>query len=95
MPIDNQMADAATAEIARAQIWQWLKYGARLDDGQKVTQAFFETCLTEEMKRVKKDIGAEAYAAGCFKEAIALFKSLAASKAFAPFFTTAAYRKIL
>ncbi len=37
VPIDNVMEDAATAEIARAQIWQWLKFGARLDSGQKVT----------------------------------------------------------
>ena len=95
VPINNLMEDAATAEIARAQIWQWLKFGAKLEGGQKVTQALFDSCLAEEMKRVKEEVGAEAYAAGRFREAVALFKSLSASKAFEPFFTTVAYRKIL
>ncbi|MGE3831790.1 MAG: malate synthase A, partial [Parvibaculaceae bacterium] len=45
VPIYNLMEDAATAEISRSQIWQWLTFGAKLDDGQKVTKAFFERCL--------------------------------------------------
>jgi malate synthase len=95
VPIYNLMEDVATAEIARAQIWQWLKFGAKLEGGRKVTRAFFDTCLAEEMQRVKQEVGGEAFKTGRFKEAIALFKSLAAAKTFEPFLTTPAYRKLL
>jgi malate synthase len=94
VPIYNLMEDAATAEISRAQIWQWLKYGATLDNGKKVTPAFFRTALKEEMKRVKKEIGAKAYGAARFPEAIRLFSDLSLSKKFAEFLTIPAYQKI-
>ncbi len=95
VPIYNLMEDAATAEISRSQIWQWLKFGATLEGGKKVTSAFFAKCLVEEMQRVKEEVGAEAYAAGRFKEAIALFKTMSTSKAFESFLTISAYRKIM
>ena len=95
VPIYNLMEDAATAEISRAQIWQWLKFGASLDTGRKATRQFFETCLAEEMQRVRQEVGEEAFKAGRFKEAVALFKSLAAAKTFEPFLTVPAYRKIV
>ncbi|MGQ0485216.1 MAG: malate synthase A [Hyphomicrobiales bacterium] len=95
VPIYNLMEDAATAEIARAQIWQWLNFGARLEGGHKVTRAFFAKCLAEEMQRVKQEVGGEAFKAGRFKEAIVLFKALAAAKSFEPFLTIPAYRKLL
>ena len=95
VPIYNLMEDAATAEIARAQIWQWLKFGAVLDTGVKVTQSFFEKCLAEELKQVKEEVGADAYSRGRFKEAAALFKAMSTSKKFEPFLTIPAYRKIL
>jgi len=94
VPIYNLMEDAATAEISRAQIWQWLRYGATLDNGQKVTPAFFRKALKEEMKRVKREIGAKAYASGRFPEAIRLFSELSLSKKFADFLTIPAYQKI-
>jgi malate synthase len=95
VPIYNLMEDAATAEISRSQIWQWLKFGAKLDNGAKVTRGFFETCLAEEMKRVKDEVGTAAYAQGRFKEAIALFKAMSTSKHFETFLTVPAYKKIL
>jgi len=95
VPIYNLMEDAATAEIARAQIWQWLKLGASLDGSRRATRAFFETCLAEEMQRVRREVGEEAFKAGRFKEAVALFKSLATAKTFEPFLTIPAYRKLL
>jgi malate synthase len=95
VPIYNLMEDAATAEIARAQIWQWLKFGARLDTGAKVTRGFFDACLAEEMQRVKQEVGDEAFAKGRFKEAIALFRSLSTARRFEPFLTIPAYRKIV
>jgi malate synthase len=95
VPIYNLMEDAATAEISRAQIWQWLKFGASLDTGRKATRQFFETCLAEEMQRVRQEVGEEAFKAGRFKEAVALFKSLVTAKSFEPFLTVPAYRKIV
>jgi len=94
VPIYNLMEDAATAEISRAQIWQWMKYGATLDTGKKVTPAFFRKALKEEMQRVKKEIGAKAYASARFPEAIRLFSDLSLSKTFADFLTIPAYKKI-
>lgn len=95
VPINNLMEDAATAEISRSQIWQWLKFGATLDTGAKVTGKFFEKCLREEMKRVKEEVGEKAYQEGRFKEAVSLFKALSTSRNFVPFLTLPAYRKIV
>ena len=95
VPIYNLMEDAATAEIARSQIWQWLKFGAKLDSGRKVTKAFFEKCLKEEMKRVKSEVGKDAFAGGRFREAVALFKKMSTSRSFETFLTLPAYRRIV
>lgn len=95
VPIYNLMEDAAAAEISRSQIWKWLKFGVRLEGGQKVTRSFFNRCMAEEMKRVKGEVGAEAYANGRFKEAIAIFKAMSTSKTFESFLTIPAYRKIM
>ena len=86
--------DTATAEIARAQIWQWLKLELTLTGGRKATPKFFDACLADEMKRAKQEAGAEAWAKGRFREAATLLKTLTASKGFEPFFTIAAYRSI-
>ena len=95
VPIYNLMEDAATAEISRSQIWQWLKFGAVLDTGAKVTRKFFARCMREEMKRVREEVGAEAYKQGRFKEAISIFKTMSTSKNFEIFLTLPAYRKII
>ncbi len=94
VPIYNLMEDAATAEISRAQIWQWLRYGVTLDSGVKATPAFFERALKQEMARVKKEIGTRAYAKERFPEAIRLFRELSLSKNFIEFLTVPAYRLI-
>ena len=94
VPIYNLMEDAATAEISRAQIWQWLRYGATLDNGVKVTPQFFERALEEEMERVKEEVGAEAYGQGRFPEAIKLFRQLSLSRNFEDFLTIPAYKLI-
>jgi malate synthase len=94
VPIYNLMEDAATAEISRSQIWQWLKFGARLENGKKVTRAFFETCVREEMERVREEVGAERFASGRFKEAINLFRKMSTSGTFETFLTLPAYQKI-
>ena len=95
VPIYNLMEDAATAEISRSQIWQWIKFGAKLENGQKVTPAFFDRCLKEEMVRVREEVGPEAFDKGRYKDAIALFKKLSTAKTFDTFLTLSAYRKIV
>ena len=91
VPIYNLMEDAATAEIARAQIWQWIKYGVVLDTGVKASRELFERALGEEMQRVRQEIGSAAYDRGRFPEAIALFRDLALAEDFVEFLTIPAY----
>jgi malate synthase len=95
VPLYNLMEDAATAEISRSQIWQQLHFGATLDDGQQVTKALFDTCLAEEMERVKGEVGPDNYAAGRFAEAIDLFRTLSTADELSAFLTLPAYRLIL
>ena len=94
MPIYHLMEDAATAEICRAQIWQWLKYGAVLDTGMKATRTFFERAMHEEMLRVKNEVGPRVFNRGRFAEAEKLFRELVLSRDFIPFLTVPAYRLI-
>jgi len=95
VPIYNLMEDAATAEICRAQIWQWLTYGAELENGVKIDDAFFERALGEEMQRVKREVGARAYEGGRFSDAVELFRKLSLAEKFEEFLTTPAYRLIV
>jgi malate synthase len=92
VPIYNLMEDAATAEISRAQIWQWIKYRVELDTGVIATREFFERALTEEMARVKKEVGADEYERGRFPEAIGLFREISLASDFVEFLTIPAYR---
>jgi malate synthase len=94
VPIYNLMEDAATAEISRAQIWQWIKAGATLEGGLRATPEFFTRALREEMEVVKREIGASNYARGRFAEAIKLFRDLSLADAFVPFLTIPAYELI-
>jgi len=95
VPIYNLMEDAATAEISRAQIWQWIKYEAELEGGIVVTPKFFERALGEEMERVEAEVGADNYAKGRFPEAIALFRDISLAPEFVEFLTIAAYPLIM
>ncbi len=94
VPIYNMMEDAATAEISRAQIWQFVQYGVELEGGIRADAALFKRCLPEEMERVKTELGAEAYAKGRFHEAIALFEQLSLAPSFEDFLTVPAYAKL-
>jgi malate synthase len=95
VPLYNLMEDAATAEISRSQIWQQLHVGAVFEDRQTATKALFETCLVEEMERVKGEIGEKNYAAGRFSEAIELFRTMSTADRLDPFLTLPAYRLIV
>jgi malate synthase len=95
VPIYNLMEDTATAEISRAQIWQWITYGATLENGIRVTPEFFVRALGEEMERVKGEIGEQAYDQGRFAEAIELFRKLSLAPQFTEFLTVPAYKLIV
>jgi malate synthase len=85
------MEDAATAEISRTQVWQWIRHGAALEDGRKVTPALLNAIVEEEQRTIAAEIGAERVAAGRFPEATALFTQLAAARELAEFLTLGAY----
>jgi malate synthase len=91
VPIYGLMEDAATAEISRASIWQWIQHGKSLDNGQKVTKELFETYLQEEVEVVKQEIGEERYQAGRFVEAAQLMAKLTTSDELTNFLTIPGY----
>ena len=94
VPIYNLMEDAATAEISRAQVWQWIHLKAKLDDGREVTADMFRKRLESEMERVKGEVGAKAYEGGRFPDAIKLFSEMSLAAEFDEFLTLPAYRLI-
>ena len=94
VPIYNLMEDAATAEISRAQVWQWIHLTAKLDDGREVTSEIFRTALKSEMERVKGEVGPKAFEGGRFPEAIKLFSDMSLADQFEEFLTLPAYRLI-
>jgi malate synthase len=94
VPLYNLMEDAATAEISRAQIWQWLYLKAKLDDGRVVTSDLFRATLKDEMKKVRAAVGEKAFDSGRFEEAIKLFSDMSLSPTFEEFLTLPAYRMI-
>src|SRR5262245_19102919 len=91
VPIYNLMEDAATAEISRTQIWQWLHHRATLEDGRVVTKALVEQLIGEELKRIRDEVGAERYYRGRFQEARELFESVATAEPMIEFLTLPAY----
>ena len=95
VPLYNLMEDAATAEISRTQIWQWLHCNATLDDGRTVSRQMVEELIGDEMAKLRETLGAEVYDAGRFPEAIEIFRSLATSETCEAFLTLPAYEHIV
>ncbi len=91
VPIYDLMEDAATAEISRAQVWQWIHHGAPLDDGSIVDAKRFERTVSEEMKRIEEEVGGPRFASGKFNEACDLFVRLSLAPRFEEFLTLPAY----
>ncbi|MHA7871477.1 MAG: malate synthase A [Hyphococcus sp.] len=88
------MEDAATAEISRASIWQWIKNGAALSNGKTMTADYFRTVMLEEIDVVKGEVGDERWSSGRFEEASALLERLCVSDDFETFLTLPAYQKL-
>ncbi|MDN5201771.1 malate synthase A [Fulvivirgaceae bacterium BMA10] len=88
----NLMEDAATAEISRAQVWQWLHHeDVKLDDGRPLTFELYDTLLMEEKEKITEVLGADRVATGKLQMAIALFDRLIRQNDFAEFLTLGAY----
>jgi malate synthase len=94
VPLYNLMEDAATAEISRGQIWQWIRHKAALDDGRTVTAELFKALLDEEMAALRQTLPAGAFTGGRFAEAIAIFTEMSLSESFEEFLTLPAYRAL-
>ena len=92
VPIFNLMEDAATAEISRAQVWQWIRHPkGSLTDGRKVTKELFRTVLSEELEKIKDQIGAERFSSLKFNEAGKLFDQITTNDEFVEFLTLPGY----
>jgi malate synthase len=93
VPINNLMEDAATAEISRSQIWQWIRYQSRLEDGRQVTAKLFSEFLEQEMKAIAQKSGAS-FDAKLFARASALLEGLVKQKEFTEFLTLQGYEQL-
>ena len=94
VPLDHLMEDAATAEISRTQVWQWLRYGAALEDGRIIDRPLFDRLLSEEMASLRNGLDPAAHEAKRFEAARALFVELATAERFVEFLTLPAYQRI-
>ncbi len=90
VPLYNLMEDAATAEISRAQVWQWLHHHATVD-GKPLTREHFDLVVTEEMQRVRGEVGDARFEGGRFPMARDLFVRLSTAPTFEDFLTIPAY----
>jgi malate synthase len=93
VPINNLMEDAATVEISRAQIWQWIRHPwGILEDERKVTVALFHQLMTEELEKIKTVIGKRNYATRRFQPAAEILDQVVTSEQFVDFLTLPAYQ---
>jgi malate synthase len=86
------MEDAATAEISRAQVWQWIRHGAALDDGRVVTRELVHTIVADEMRGIVTEVGEQRFAGGRYAEAKDLFLRVALADVLPDFLTLDAYQ---
>ncbi len=94
VPLYDLMEDAATAEISRAQVWQWLRHGARLADGRSVTAPLVERILSDLVETLPERVGADRVGDPQFSLAGRLVAELATGAEFAEFLTTVAYQHL-
>ncbi len=89
--INNLMEDAATAEIARSQIWQWVRHGAEITGGPRVDRALVRRIEKEELEKLRSSFGEEVFAKGRFEEAAGIFEEVALATDFVEFLTIPGY----
>tara|TARA_B100000929_G_scaffold47567_1_gene34178 strand:- start:4093 stop:5709 length:1617 start_codon:yes stop_codon:yes gene_type:complete len=95
VPLYNLMEDAATAEISRAQIWQWLKHSTNLDDGRTVDEILFKEILADETKKLKELLGEDYWNNGNYEKAVEIFEKMSISPECEEFLTLPAYEEII
>jgi malate synthase len=95
VPLYNLMEDAATAEISRTQVWQWIRHGARLEDGRPVTRSLFAQVRDQELAAVREQAGLERWRAGRYDRAAEIFESLATAESMEEFLTIPAYDELV
>jgi len=92
VPIYNLMEDAATSEISRSQLWQWLHHPhVKLDDGRPVSRELMQALFDEEMQRLRERVGAERFAAGRYELARELIEDIVTRDDFTDFMTIVGY----
>lgn len=91
VPIYGLMEDAATAEISRTSIWQWIHHEKSLSDGRPVTKALFRQMLQEEMLVVREEVGEARFNAGRFEEAARLMERITTQDELIDFLTLPGY----
>jgi malate synthase len=92
--INNLMEDAATAEISRSQIWQWIRHGSTLDNGQPVTRDLVRQYLDEELAKIHAEVGDEVWKKGRPDETRAVFERVALGDELPEFLTLVAYDRL-
>src|SRR5438309_1617483 len=92
--INNLMEDAATAEISRSQVWQWIHHAVSLAEGPRVTAGLVRDIEREELEKIKSAVGDDAFSKGRYDEARAIFDEVALSSEFKEFLTIPAYEHI-
>jgi malate synthase len=92
VPIYNLMEDAATAEISRTQVWQWMHHGAQLSNGQKITPAMIRETISTQLAQMQSNLGEERYAKSKFPQAAQIFECMMVSPECKDFLTLEAYR---
>ena len=94
VPLFNLMEDAATAEISRAQLWQWIHHKAHLNDGRVVTLELCLKIIDEELARFRQSVGEDKFRAGRYGEAAEMVRDLMRSGRFVEFLTLPAYERL-
>jgi malate synthase len=95
VPLYNLMEDAATAEISRTQLWQWLRHGARLEDGRALTPELYATIRDEELAGIRRHVGEAAWLSGKYARAAEIFDRLTTAAELADFLTIPAYEQLV
>jgi malate synthase len=94
VPLYDLMEDAATAEISRTQVWQWMHHGAALEDGRPITVELFRRLLAEELAKIRNTVGEERFANGRYYAARDLFDRLSTAPVLEDFLTLPAYELV-
>jgi malate synthase len=95
VPLYNLMEDAATAEISRAQLWQWRRHGAEMTGGGRIDEALIRLLMAEEMAKIEELAGEARFAAGHYGAASAMFLDMVTADEFEDFLTLPAYEQVV